>query len=160
MAAEACVTIPRANRTALATPTGLIDLSVVIVSWNTRRVIGACLQSVFKRLGNLTAEVIVIDNGSSDHSAQMIAHEFPRVRLIDNDTNRGFAAANNQGIRIARPPRRRHRRLPGHGGLHGRAAHVLSLPLAAQHVHVGDGAQRGVPAFPGRGPGGLRALAA
>ncbi len=91
MAAEARLTIP--------TP---LDLSVVIVSWNTRRVIGACLESVFRNLGNLTAEVIVIDNGSSDHSAQMIAHEFPQVRLIDNDTNRGFAAANNQGIRIAR----------------------------------------------------------
>ncbi|MHC4103116.1 MAG: glycosyltransferase family 2 protein [Planctomycetota bacterium] len=80
----------------------MIDLSVVIVNWNTRRVIGACLDSVFKGLGDLVAEVIVIDNASADHSAQMIAHEFPQVRLIDNDTNRGFAAANNQGIRIAR----------------------------------------------------------
>lgn len=51
MAAEACLTTPRANKLAIATPTGLIDLSVVIVSWNTRRVIGACLDSVFKHLG-------------------------------------------------------------------------------------------------------------
>jgi GT2 family glycosyltransferase len=101
MPAEACATIPGANKFALAPP-GLIDLSIVIVGWNTRDVIRACLESVFKNLGNLTAEVIVIDNGSSDHSARMIAHEFPQVRLIDNDTNRGFAAANNQGIRIAR----------------------------------------------------------
>jgi GT2 family glycosyltransferase len=86
----------------LPPPVGLIDLSVVIVSWNTRAVLRNCLTSVLRHLGTLSAEVIVIDNGSSDHSARMIAHEFPHVRLIANDTNRGFAAANNQGLRIAR----------------------------------------------------------
>jgi GT2 family glycosyltransferase len=100
MAAEACAAIRTADTVADAT--GLLDLSVVIVSWNTRDVIRTCLESVFRNLGDLNAEVIVIDNGSSDHSAQMIAHEFPQVRLIDNDRNRGFAAANNQGLRIAR----------------------------------------------------------
>jgi GT2 family glycosyltransferase len=79
-----------------------LDLSVVIVSWNTRDVLRNCLESVFKGLGELSAEVIVVDNASTDHSAQMVAHEFPRVRLIDNYANLGFAAANNQGIRIAR----------------------------------------------------------
>ncbi|MHC4126626.1 MAG: glycosyltransferase family 2 protein [Planctomycetota bacterium] len=94
MPAEACPIAPR--------PAELIDLSVVIVSWNTRELIRGCLEAVFKGLGALSAEVIVIDNGSSDRSARMIAHEFPQVHLIANDANRGFAAANNQGIRIAR----------------------------------------------------------
>ncbi len=81
---------------------GALDLSIVIVNWNTRHVIVDCLESVFANLGTLSGEVIVIDNASTDGSAQTIAGEFPQVRLIANDTNRGFAAANNQGMRIAR----------------------------------------------------------
>jgi GT2 family glycosyltransferase len=82
--------------------TGPIDLSVVIVNWNTAHVVGDCLASVFANLGRLKVEVIVIDNASGDGSAEMIAERFPRARLIANEANGGFAAANNQGMRIAR----------------------------------------------------------
>ena len=78
------------------------DLSIVIVNWNTRHVIANCLSSVIANLGPLDAEVIGIDNASTDGSAELIARDFPEVTLIANDVNRGFAAGNNQGMRIAR----------------------------------------------------------
>lgn len=77
------------------------DLSIVIVSWNTLEITRACLRSVFDNLGDLRAEVFVVDNASSDGSADMVAGEFPAVRLIRNADNRGFAAANNQALRVA-----------------------------------------------------------
>ncbi|WP_209426850.1 glycosyltransferase family 2 protein [Pararhodobacter sp. SW119] len=79
-----------------------MDLSIVIVNWNTREMTAACLESVLAGLGDLAAEVIVVDNASDDGSADMVADRFPRAILIRNDANRGFAAANNQGFAIAR----------------------------------------------------------
>lgn len=78
------------------------DLSIVIVNWNTREMTRDCLASVRAGLRGLAAEVIVIDNASSDGSAEMIAADFPECILIRNTGNRGFAAANNQGFAIAR----------------------------------------------------------
>ncbi len=82
------------------------DLSVVIVNWNTRQMTRECLQSVQDALagpdaGRITAQVILIDNASADGSADMVTADFPAVALIRNATNRGFAAANNQGFAIA-----------------------------------------------------------
>ncbi|MBN1341545.1 MAG: glycosyltransferase family 2 protein [Phycisphaerae bacterium] len=77
------------------------DVSVIVVSWNTRALLRECLASVFDRAGPVRFEVIVVDNGSRDGSPDMVSQEFPRVRLIRNDENRGFAAANNQGIAVA-----------------------------------------------------------
>ena len=74
------------------------DLSIVIVNWNTRGMLGDCLTSVRAGLRGITAEVIVVDNASTDGSAGMVADGFPEVTLIRNAENRGFAAANNQGI--------------------------------------------------------------
>lgn len=76
-------------------------VSVVIVSYNTRAMTLECLRTLYDRLGGLTAEVFVVDNGSSDGSADAVAKAFPDVRLIRNEGNRGFAAANNQAIRLA-----------------------------------------------------------
>ena len=81
---------------------GTLDISIVIVNWNTRHVVQNCLESVFAHLGSLAAEVIVIDNASRDGSAEMIAERFTRAKLIVNSENQGFAKANNQGMRIAR----------------------------------------------------------
>ena len=75
-----------------------MDLSIVIISWNTRDITRECLRSVFDNLGELEVEVWLVDNASDDGSADMVAEEFPQVNLIRNDTNRGFAAANNQAI--------------------------------------------------------------
>jgi GT2 family glycosyltransferase len=76
------------------------DVSVIIVSWNTRELLTNCLRSVFNESPALSLEVIVIDNASRDGTPEMIRSEFPEVKLIVNSENRGFAAANNQGFRI------------------------------------------------------------
>lgn len=78
-----------------------LELSVIIVNWNTRALLAGCVRSVLANLDAIDVEVIVIDNASGDHSAEMIARDFPAVRLIANETNRGFAAACNQGLRAA-----------------------------------------------------------
>jgi len=78
-----------------------MDLSIVIVNWNTREMLRACLASIGPDTDAPHAEVIVIDNASGDGSADMVESDFPGVRLIRNPENRGFAAATNQGLRIA-----------------------------------------------------------
>jgi len=76
-----------------------IDLSIIIVSFNVRDLLDACLKSVHETArGALRQEVIVVDNASTDGSARMVRQHYPNVRLIVNRENRGFAAANNQGI--------------------------------------------------------------
>lgn len=78
-----------------------MDLSIVIVNWNTREMLRDCLQSVFDTLSNLKAEVFVVDNASEDGSQDMVRESFPQVNLICNTDNRGFAAANNQALALA-----------------------------------------------------------
>lgn len=78
-----------------------IDVSVVIVSWNTRDLLRACLASIARQPHSVSTEVIVVDNASRDGTPEMVACEFSDVHLIRNELNRGFAAANNQGIRVA-----------------------------------------------------------
>jgi GT2 family glycosyltransferase len=78
------------------------DLSVIIVNWNTQDLLRDCLASLDEHLGGLDHEVIVVDNASSDGSADMVASEFPSTRLIRNDENVGFGRANNQAMRAAR----------------------------------------------------------
>jgi GT2 family glycosyltransferase len=78
------------------------DVTLVIVSWNTREMLRHCLQSVYESAGVVDLQIIVVDNASADGSARMVAEEFPRVQLIANTENRGFAAANNQGVALAR----------------------------------------------------------
>lgn len=80
-----------------------IDVSVVILNYNTVDLTRACLQTVFaSSLGKYSMEVIVCDNGSTDGSVEMIRKEFPQVIFIDNKKNLGFAAGNNPGIKRAK----------------------------------------------------------
>lgn len=74
------------------------DLSIVIVSWNTRDLLADCLNSVMVNARHLSLQVIVIDNGSADGSAAMVRSEFPGVQLVENEANIGFAAANNRAL--------------------------------------------------------------
>jgi len=75
-----------------------VDISIIIVNWNTREYLQQCLRSIYAAASNLAFETIVVDNASKDGSAKMVTANFPQVILITNDTNKGFAAANNQGI--------------------------------------------------------------
>jgi GT2 family glycosyltransferase len=77
------------------------DLSIIIVSWNVRELLKACLQSVYDTVQGLRFEVFVVDNASHDGSPQMVAQWFPRVHLIANRENLGFGPANNQALRLA-----------------------------------------------------------
>ena len=74
---------------------------MIIVNRNTRDLLAACLESIAALPDGLTHEVIVVDNGSTDGSVELVEREHPAVRLIRNATNTGFAHPNNQGIEIS-----------------------------------------------------------
>lgn len=78
------------------------DVSIVIVSFNTREVLRECLESVERESADLRVEVLVVDNNSSDGSPEMIEREFPGVRLFRSDVNLGFASANNVALEVVR----------------------------------------------------------
>lgn len=77
------------------------DLSVIIVSWNVRELLHACLRSLDRERSHVLLEVIVVDAASGDGSAEMVAHDFPWVRLIACDENVGFPKGNNVGLAAA-----------------------------------------------------------
>jgi len=79
----------------------VLDLSIIIVNYNTQALLAACLRSVFVALDSVSAEVWVVDNTSADDSVQTVRSEFPTVQLIVNQQNVGFARANNQALRQA-----------------------------------------------------------
>ena len=79
-----------------------MDVTIIIVNWNTEKCLRDCLESLYFQTAGVDFEVIVIDNASSDNSTDMVNNEFPGVVLIQNSENKGFAAANNQGIAIAK----------------------------------------------------------
>ena len=79
-----------------------MDLSVLIVSWNTQGALRRCLAAPGLRVAR---EILVIDNASQDDSAAMVREEFPTSRLIANETNRNYAAASNQGLELAQGER-------------------------------------------------------
>jgi N-acetylglucosaminyl-diphospho-decaprenol L-rhamnosyltransferase len=91
-----------------------VQVAIVVVNWNTRELLAQCLQSLLTTsntsaqpfedgfsltFGAYGAQVFVVDNASSDGSAQIVREGFPWVHLIENDENAGFACANNQAIR-------------------------------------------------------------
>lgn len=71
------------------------DLSVIVVNWNTKDMTLACLESLYRETRDTSFEVLLIDNGSHDGSADAIAAQFPQVRLLRESLNHGFAKANN-----------------------------------------------------------------
>ena len=77
-------------------------VSVCIVNWNCRALLKACLRSLKSKLQRLRLEVIVVDNASTDGAAEMVRRRFPRVVLVQNADNVGFARANNQAARLVR----------------------------------------------------------
>lgn len=79
------------------------DLSVIVVSYNSVGWLRPCLESVYSRAGGCRLDVIVVDSGSTDGSADLVEREFPQVTVLRRG-NRGFAAANNAGLAVARAP--------------------------------------------------------
>jgi GT2 family glycosyltransferase len=75
-----------------------LDLSIIIVSFNTRDVLLDCLISIYAQTEGISYEVIVVDNASSDDTPDSVSKKFSNVHLIRNEVNKGFSEANNQGI--------------------------------------------------------------
>jgi GT2 family glycosyltransferase len=78
-----------------------MNVSIIIVNYNTKDLLRDCLASIYEHAGEIAFEVIVSDNGSTDGSIEMIRAEFPRVIVIENNANLGFGAANNRGLDVA-----------------------------------------------------------
>lgn len=78
-----------------------LELSIIIVSWNTKGLLKDCLDSVRRYTGQIQYEVIVVDNASSDGSVEMLKSDYPLVKLIINERNEGFSKANNKGVHEA-----------------------------------------------------------
>jgi GT2 family glycosyltransferase len=77
------------------------EVSVVVVTWNGRQYLESCLEAALAQSG-ITAEIILVDNGSSDGTVDYVRTRFPRVRIVALRDNRGFAGGNNAGAREAR----------------------------------------------------------
>ncbi len=75
-----------------------MDLSFIIVNWNTKELLSDCLESIFRTVTALSYEVIVVDNASADGSVDLLTQKYPQVKTIANRENRGFGAANNQAF--------------------------------------------------------------
>jgi N-acetylglucosaminyl-diphospho-decaprenol L-rhamnosyltransferase len=79
-----------------------LDLSIIIVSWNTRDALRDCLASLPRAVEDLASEVLVVDNASRDGTPEMVRGEFPACRLLESGGNLGFARANNLALAEAR----------------------------------------------------------
>jgi hypothetical protein len=77
------------------------DLSIIIVNYNTKKILQDTIQSVIETVDLTKYEIIVVDNASSDGSTYMVKKEYPQVKLIENKDNLGFPKANNIGIKEA-----------------------------------------------------------
>jgi GT2 family glycosyltransferase len=75
------------------------DLTVIIVNWNTRELLLNCIESFYRTVKGLSSEIFVVDNGSSDGSADSVRRAFPEIEVIQNQWNMGFARANNEALR-------------------------------------------------------------
>lgn len=78
-----------------------MDISIIIVNWNTKDLLAECLRSIQSQSLDYTYEIIVVDNGSEDGSQQVVSREFPKVTLVENKLNLGFGKANNIGLQSA-----------------------------------------------------------
>ena len=79
-----------------------MDVSVIIVNYNTCNLVKKCVASIFEKTKNVSFEVIVVDNNSKDGSVEAIIDEFPRVRVFPLKENIGFGKANNIGVKHAK----------------------------------------------------------
>ena len=78
-----------------------MDISIIIVNYNTKELTADCISSVLKYAQKISYEIIVVDNNSSDGSQNFLSAKFPQITIIKNNTNVGFGKANNQALQIA-----------------------------------------------------------
>jgi len=75
-----------------------LDISFIILNWNTKDLLIECLASIYQTVNEIDFEIWVVDNGSSDGSVEAIKEKYPHIKIIENQTNLGFAAANNLAL--------------------------------------------------------------
>lgn len=78
----------------------MLDIAIIIVNWNTRELLRRCLETVYASRGDVTFRVVIVDNGSKDGSAEMVAAEFPQADLLSGHGNVGYPKGNNLGLRL------------------------------------------------------------
>lgn len=78
-----------------------MDVSIIIVNYNTKDITKGCVESVYEKTKDITFEVIIVDNASTDGSKDLFEKD-PRITYIYNTLNKGFGAANNDGIKVAK----------------------------------------------------------
>lgn len=83
-------------------PSPVVELSIVIVNWNSADYVHRCLQSIRHNSPAFSYEIVVVDSGSFDRCGEMLNREFPEVRFVQSQSNVGFASANNLGAGLAR----------------------------------------------------------
>ena len=76
-----------------------MDVSIIIINWNTAAALRDCLASIYNNVKNISYEILVVDNGSTDGSPEMVRQNYPQARILQNQGNYGFARAANQGLR-------------------------------------------------------------
>ena len=79
-----------------------MDVSIVIVNYNTEKLIWDCIKSICDNTKDIEYEIIVSDNNSTDNSINSIKEKFPSVKIIQNNENIGFGHANNEGFKLAK----------------------------------------------------------
>lgn len=79
-----------------------MDISIIIVNWNTGNLLYNCVKSIVEETNNVNYEIIIVDNNSSDNSCDKIEEEFENVNIIYSDENLGFSRGNNLGIKNAK----------------------------------------------------------
>lgn len=80
----------------------MIEVSVIIVNYNTCKLTAECIESIYKQTTGISFEVIVVDNASTDGSAKLLTENFPQVTVIASPENLGFGGANNLGVKSAK----------------------------------------------------------
>jgi len=78
-----------------------LTISFVIPNWNHKQMLSECIASIYSSDGSILKDVVVVDNASTDGSGEYMTKMYPEIRWIQNDTNRGFAKAVNQGVLLS-----------------------------------------------------------
>ena len=82
-------------------PLRKVKVSIIIINWNTKKLLAECLDSISEFAEDISNEIIVVDNASEDGSQEMLKEFYPNVQLIENEHNTGFARANNQAVKVS-----------------------------------------------------------
>jgi N-acetylglucosaminyl-diphospho-decaprenol L-rhamnosyltransferase len=100
MAGSTSTSVENTDPIESATETSPAELTIIVVTWNTRELTLRCLETLFENTPDLRMRAIVADNNSGDGSADVIAERFPQVHLVRNPDDFGFARANNEAIKL------------------------------------------------------------